>query len=129
MLALELNPENNFIYFYYLNACIESHFLFNYFFLFQNKLKTRIESLERLLAEERQKLHLAEKKLALAGEQVTSPSLSDDVKLRLREKELLQEEVRAVIRLLPVQLLHLQLISDVMSMSKGFSHLLHVSSI
>ncbi|XP_070208370.1 uncharacterized protein [Littorina saxatilis] len=57
------------------------------------KLKNRIESLERLLAEERQRVSMAEKKLHLSAEQGLAPSLSDDVKLRLREKELLQEEL------------------------------------
>ncbi|KAL8558787.1 hypothetical protein ACOMHN_043730 [Nucella lapillus] len=57
------------------------------------KLKNRIESLERLLAEERQKVSTAEKKLHLSAEHGLAPSLSDDVKLRLREKELLQEEL------------------------------------
>ena len=36
---------------------------------------------------------MAEKKLHFSAEQGLAPSLSDDVKLRLREKELLQEEV------------------------------------
>ncbi|GFN85420.1 sporulation-specific protein 15-like isoform x2, partial [Plakobranchus ocellatus] len=57
------------------------------------KLKVRIESLERLLAEERQKVSTAEKKLMLAGIGTVTPSVSDDVKLRLREKELLQDEL------------------------------------
>ena len=38
----------------------------------------------------------AEKKLVLSGIGSVSPSMSDDVKLRLREKELLQAEVRIV---------------------------------
>ncbi|CAL1537257.1 unnamed protein product, partial [Lymnaea stagnalis] len=59
----------------------------------EGKLKVRIESLERLLAEERQKVSMAEKKLMLAGIDTTAPSVSDDVKLRMREKELLQEEL------------------------------------
>ncbi|KAH9489734.1 hypothetical protein Btru_057102 [Bulinus truncatus] len=56
------------------------------------KLKVRIESLERLLAEERQKVSMMERKLLLAGIDTTAPSVSDDVKLRIREKELLQDE-------------------------------------
>ncbi|XP_059146246.1 trichohyalin-like isoform X2 [Physella acuta] len=59
----------------------------------ESKLKVRIESLERLLAEERQKVSMAEKKLLLAGINTIAPSVSDDVKLRMREKELLQEEL------------------------------------
>ncbi|KAK3766362.1 hypothetical protein RRG08_044547 [Elysia crispata] len=57
------------------------------------KLKGRIESLERLLAEERQKVSTAEKKLILSGTGTVAPSVSDDVKLRFREKELLQAEL------------------------------------
>ncbi|GFS20260.1 sporulation-specific protein 15-like isoform X2 [Elysia marginata] len=57
------------------------------------KLKGRIESLERLLAEERQKVTTAEKKLFLAGIGTITPSVSDDVKLRMREKEILQDEL------------------------------------
>uniref|UniRef100_A0A2C9M2Y6 Uncharacterized protein n=1 Tax=Biomphalaria glabrata TaxID=6526 RepID=A0A2C9M2Y6_BIOGL len=60
----------------------------------EGKLKVRIESLERLLAEERQKVSMMERKLLLAGIDTTAPSVSDDVKLRMREKEMLQEEVR-----------------------------------
>jgi hypothetical protein len=37
---------------------------------------------------------MAEKKINMSAEQALTPSLSDDVKLRMREKELLQEEVR-----------------------------------
>ncbi|XP_055872478.1 microtubule-associated protein futsch-like isoform X2 [Biomphalaria glabrata] len=59
----------------------------------EGKLKVRIESLERLLAEERQKVSMMERKLLLAGIDTTAPSVSDDVKLRMREKEMLQEEL------------------------------------
>nr|KAG5686675.1 hypothetical protein BaRGS_025994 [Batillaria attramentaria] len=57
------------------------------------KLKNRIDSLERLLAEERHKVTMAEKKLNVSSAHTVAPSVSDDVKLRLREKELLQEEL------------------------------------
>ncbi|XP_025090812.1 COP1-interactive protein 1-like isoform X3 [Pomacea canaliculata] len=57
------------------------------------KLKNRIESLERLLAEERQKVSMAEKKVRMAYIETIAPSVSDDIKLRVREKELLQEEL------------------------------------
>ena len=72
--------------------------------MWQAKLKNRIESLERLLAEERQKVNMAEKKLHLSAEQGLAPSLSDDVKLRLREKELLQEEVSVLLHCLAANL-------------------------
>lgn len=69
------------------------------------KLKNRIESLERLLAEERQKVSMAEKKVRMAYIETIAPSVSDDIKLRVREKELLQEEVCCFPALLVCQLL------------------------
>ncbi|KAK3088191.1 hypothetical protein FSP39_015959 [Pinctada imbricata] len=58
-----------------------------------NQFRKRIECLERLLAEERQKLASAEKKLALVSTVSLSSAMSDDAKLYAREKELLQQEV------------------------------------
>lgn len=63
--------------------------------LFQNQFKKRIECLERLLAEERHKVAAADKKLALVSDETLSSAMSDDVKLRMREKEIMQSEVRA----------------------------------
>ena len=60
----------------------------------QNQIKKRVSSLERQLAEERLKVATAQKKLQLVATEQQSISLSDDSKLHLREKELLQEEVR-----------------------------------
>lgn len=60
---------------------------------FQNQFRKRIDCLERLLAEERQKLAATEKKLALVSTENISTAMSDDAKLFAREKELLQAEV------------------------------------
>ncbi|XP_041360782.1 interaptin-like [Gigantopelta aegis] len=57
-----------------------------------NQIKKRVSSLERQLAEERLKVSTAQKKLQLLATDHQSISLSDDSKLHLREKELLQEE-------------------------------------
>ncbi|KAK6168105.1 hypothetical protein SNE40_021998 [Patella caerulea] len=59
----------------------------------EGQFKKRISSLERLLAEERQKVHTVEKKLRLADPDMHTSGMSDDVKLHLREKELLQDEL------------------------------------
>ncbi|XP_046569804.1 COP1-interactive protein 1-like isoform X2 [Haliotis rubra] len=56
-------------------------------------MKKRVESLERLLAEERLKVMTAEKKLLLVTQETVSTAMSDDSKLHLREKELLQQEL------------------------------------
>ncbi|XP_046343602.1 trichohyalin-like isoform X2 [Haliotis rufescens] len=57
------------------------------------QMKKRVESLERLLAEERLKVMTAEKKLLLVTQETVSTAMSDDSKLHLREKELLQQEL------------------------------------
>lgn len=62
-------------------------------FFFQNQFRKRIDCLERLLAEERQKLAATEKKLALVSTENISSAMSDDAKLFAREKDLLQAEV------------------------------------
>lgn len=58
-----------------------------------NQFRKRIDCLERLLAEERQKLAATEKKLALVSTESISTAMSDDAKLFAREKELLQAEI------------------------------------
>lgn len=60
----------------------------------QEQFKKRVRSLETLLAEERKKVSSLEKKLEITGSDVISSAMSDDVKLHIREKELLQSEVR-----------------------------------
>ncbi|KAK3610093.1 hypothetical protein CHS0354_032188 [Potamilus streckersoni] len=59
----------------------------------QDQFKKRIASLECLLAEERKKTATLEKRLMLAGNEAL-PSMSDDLKLHLREKELLKIELQ-----------------------------------
>ena len=59
----------------------------------QEQLKKRVNSLEKLLAEERQKVAALEKKLTLTESETLSSAMSDDVKLHMREKELLLSEV------------------------------------
>lgn len=81
-----------------LYKCINfSNFAFNFHChssnCFQNQFRKRIDCLERLLAEERQKLAATEKKLALVSTENISTAMSDDAKLFAREKELLQAEV------------------------------------
>ena len=62
-------------------------------FFTQEQLKKRVTSLENLLAEERHKVAALEKKLTLTGSETLSSAMSDDVKLHMREKELLLSEV------------------------------------
>lgn len=59
-------------------------------------MKKRVNSLEKLLAEERQKVSALEKKLKLTGSENLSSAMSDDVKLHMREKELLLSEVGVI---------------------------------
>ncbi|XP_029633282.1 protein CROWDED NUCLEI 4 [Octopus sinensis] len=59
----------------------------------EKQFRKRIGCLEALLAEERSKLLASEKKLKLISTDIVSTGLSDDAKLHLREKELLQEEL------------------------------------
>ena len=64
----------------------------------QEQLKKRVTSLENLLAEERHKVAALEKKLTLTGSETLSSAMSDDVKLHMREKELLLSEVGKMVR-------------------------------
>ncbi|GAB1599791.1 uncharacterized protein LOC106879862 [Argonauta hians] len=59
----------------------------------EKQFRKRICCLETLLAEERSKLLASEKKLKLISSDIVSTGLSDDAKLHMREKELLQEEL------------------------------------
>ncbi|XP_045180255.2 golgin subfamily B member 1-like [Mercenaria mercenaria] len=60
----------------------------------EEQFKKRIRSLETLLAEERKKSSSLEKKLEFTGSDVISSAMSDDAKLHMREKELLQSELQ-----------------------------------
>ncbi|XP_052250522.1 myosin-11-like isoform X2 [Dreissena polymorpha] len=60
----------------------------------EEQFKKRIRSLETLLAEERNKVSYLESRLNLVGSDVISSAMSDDAKLQVREKELLQSELR-----------------------------------
>ena len=59
----------------------------------QNLFRKRVDCLEQLLAEERQKVAAYEKKLFLVSTETLSSAMSDDVKLHEREKEILQADV------------------------------------
>jgi len=63
------------------------------FSIFQEQFKKRIRSLETLLAEERKKVSYLEKKIENTPRDNISFAMSDDAKLHMREKELLQSEV------------------------------------
>ena len=65
---------------------------FDSFFL-QGQFRKRVHCLERILAEERQKLAATEKKLALVSTKTLSTAMSDDAKLHEREKEILHNDV------------------------------------
>lgn len=60
---------------------------------FQDQFKKRIRTLETLLAEERAKSSSLQHSLEVNGSDVISSAMSDDAKLHMREKELLQSEV------------------------------------
>ena len=85
------NPVKGFKVLFLCPNHFENHW--NCFFFFQNQFRKRIDCLERLLAEERQKLAATEKKLALVSTENISSAMSDDAKLFAREKDLLQAEV------------------------------------
>ena len=81
-----------------LNISVDKVLFIQLAFFTQEQLKKRVTSLENLLAEERHKVAALEKKLTLTGSETLSSAMSDDVKLHMREKELLLSEVSKMAR-------------------------------
>ncbi|VDI00770.1 Hypothetical predicted protein [Mytilus galloprovincialis] len=71
----------------------------------EGQFRKRIHCLERILAEERQKLAASEKKLALVSTETLSTAMSDDAKLHEREKEILHSDLQETKK-------HLRIASD-----------------
>ncbi|CAC5380446.1 unnamed protein product [Mytilus coruscus] len=71
----------------------------------EGQFRKRIHCLERILAEERQKLAATEKKLALVSTETLSTAMSDDAKLHEREKEILHSDLQETKK-------HLRIASD-----------------
>ncbi len=57
-------------------------------------MKKRVEILEKQLSEEKLKVEAAERKLS--QKEAPTTSLTDDVKLKEREKDILQKEVQKI---------------------------------
>lgn len=79
------------------NMGLDKWFWLNVLPFVQKQFIKRIDCLEKLLAEERHKVQTAEKKLFVQGNDSLSTAMSDDTKLRMREKEIMQQEVGRIL--------------------------------